>query len=77
MTGLLTWVIAVPERWGGVRRRQWRRQPTSSEHDGLGLFETRPAPVFFVPAGALLARVVQKPLCDVAHRGSAPFAKFG
>jgi hypothetical protein len=52
----------VLERWGGGRRRrQWR----------LGLLERRPAPVFFIPARTLSARVVQQPLRNLLPDGVA------
>jgi hypothetical protein len=35
------------------------------------MFERRPAPVFFVPAGTLLARVVQQPPRDIFPDGVA------
>jgi hypothetical protein len=37
----------------------------------LSMFERRPAPVFFVPAGTLLARVVQQPPRDIFPDGTA------
>ena len=37
----------------------------------MAMFERRPAPVFFVPAGPLLARVVQQPLRDIFPDGAA------
>jgi hypothetical protein len=40
-------------------------RPTFAEPYYLRLLERRPAPVFFVPAGPLLARIVKQPLCDI------------
>ena len=37
----------------------------SAIRSGLRRLERRPAPVFFIPAGALLAGVVEQPLRDV------------
>ena len=55
----------MPERWGPPWREQWRRRPAFPELYPLRLLERRPAPVFFMPAGALLAGVVEQPLRDV------------
>jgi hypothetical protein len=46
-----------------------RREIGSVIRSRLGRLETRPTPVFFVPACALLARVVQQPLRDLLPDG--------
>jgi hypothetical protein len=57
---------SVPERGVGVvLRRHPDIQAQTKSGCGLGQIERRPAPIFFKPASALLARIVQEPLPDV------------
>src|SRR6202022_4425015 len=57
--------IAVPKRVGTAKPRAMAPAPAFAGHYHLRHLEAWPAPVFFVPPGALLARVVQEPLRDV------------
>src|ERR1700742_3765815 len=49
----------------GAMRASKRREIGSVPGSGLGRLESRPAPVFFMPAGALLTGVVEQSLRDI------------
>src|SRR6267378_3518511 len=55
----------------GAIRTSKRREIGSAIGLRLGRLETWPAPVFFVPPGALLARVFEQPLRDLLPDGVA------